>query len=156
MQAVLSAAKKAEEDGQSSKTAATTVLISSTVLALLAAGPLQQIFEAIKSTQILTHLLLINVSTPASASIFFGSLMSLITLQLIDLTDTYTSALILPDGDAYTEQYNVMGYNSMFVILNLGTVVLGITVPLVLYVIVTSVIKWGLPKYASFKQKITE
>jgi hypothetical protein len=64
------------------------------------------------------------------------------------LTDIYTSALTLPDGDAYTEQFNLMGYNSMFVILNLGTVVLGMTVPVVLYVIVSSVIKWGLPKYA--------
>jgi hypothetical protein len=124
------------------------VIFSSTILSLLAAGPLQQIFDAIKSAQILTHLLLISVPIPASVSIFFGSLMSLITLQLIDLTDIYTSALTLPDGDAYTEQFNLMGYNSMFVILNLGTVVLGMTVPVVLYVIVSSVIKWGLPKYA--------
>jgi hypothetical protein len=130
--------------------------LSSTILNLLLAGPLQQVLGVIKSTQILTHLLLINVATPASASIFFGQLMSLITLQLLDMTNTYTSVLQLPEGEAYTEQFNILGYNSMFVILNLGTVVLGMTIPIILYVIVSSVIKWLLPKYSTFKQKITD
>lgn len=130
--------------------------MSSTIVNILLAGPLQQVLGVIKSTQILTHLLLINVATPASASIFFGQLMSLITLQLVDLTDTYTSVLQLPEVDPYTEQFNTMGYNSMFVILNLGTVVLGMTIPIILFVIVSSVIKWLLPKYNKFKQKITD
>lgn len=75
------------------------MLVSSTVVNLLMAGPLQQVLGAIKSTQILTHLLLINVATPASASLFFGQLMSLITLQFFDLTDSFNSVLVLDEED---------------------------------------------------------
>jgi hypothetical protein len=93
------AAASALKSGASSKTGATTLLVSSTVVNLLMAGPLQQILGAIKSAQILTHLLLIKVATPRSASIFFGQLMSLITLQFFDLTDYFNSVLALDEND---------------------------------------------------------
>jgi hypothetical protein len=44
------------------------------------AGPVQQILDVVKSAQVLLHLLLIDVATPASASIFFSQLMELVTL----------------------------------------------------------------------------
>ena len=53
------------------KQGAMTILVTSVVLNILMAGPLQTIFDVVKSTQILLHLLLINVSIPATTSIFF-------------------------------------------------------------------------------------
>lgn len=49
-----------------------------------------------------------------------------------------------------------MGYNSMFVILNLGTVVMGMILPILIYIVVSSVITFFMPKYSPFKQKLTD
>ena len=57
--------------GSIAKQGAMTILVTSVVLNILMAGPLQAIFDVVKSTQILLHLLLIKVSIPATTSIFF-------------------------------------------------------------------------------------
>ena len=82
-------AASAKKKGENANSGATTLLLGSTAVNLLMAGPLQQILGIIKSTQILLHLLLINVATPASASIFFSQIMSLITLQFWDMGDFF-------------------------------------------------------------------
>lgn len=71
MQTSIAVAETAERNGKNARNGAATIMISSAIINFLLAGPLQQIFDVIKSSQILTHLLLINVPTPASASIFF-------------------------------------------------------------------------------------
>lgn len=63
------------------------------------AGPLQQILEVIKSTQILVHLLLIDVPSPATTNLFFGQLMNLIALQFFDMNDFFDSFFQLDEGD---------------------------------------------------------
>jgi hypothetical protein len=42
---------------------------------VVTAGPLQQILSAVKQLQITTHLLLIDLSYPATLSKFYGMLM---------------------------------------------------------------------------------
>jgi len=41
---------------------------------------------AIKKMQIMIHLLLIEVEIPATCQIFFGSLLKLVTYELIDIS----------------------------------------------------------------------
>ena len=66
------AAAFAQMTGSSARTATASALASSAVINFLIAGPLQHILNLIRSTQLQLHLLLINVPSPASASIFFA------------------------------------------------------------------------------------
>jgi hypothetical protein len=65
-------AKTAIYRGIKLKEVETSILLGSTLINILVAGPLQQILDAIKSAQIILHLMLINVPTPAAASLFFS------------------------------------------------------------------------------------
>jgi hypothetical protein len=97
------AALLAKLTGSSAKTATASALASSAVINFLMAGPLQHILSLVRSTQIQLHLLLIDVPTPASSSSFFGQLMSLVTFQLIDLTDYLTQFLQLDDVEPLSD-----------------------------------------------------
>jgi hypothetical protein len=49
-------------------------------MTILVAGPLNQILDAVKALQITSHLMLIDVQHPANSQIFFGLLMSILSL----------------------------------------------------------------------------
>ena len=74
------AAAQAAQMGASVQGAITGVTLSSTLMTVLVAGPLNQILDAIKALQITSHLMLINVQQPANSQIFFGLLMSILSL----------------------------------------------------------------------------
>ena len=74
------AAAQAAQMGASVQGAITGVTLSSTLMTILVAGPLNQILDAIKALQITSHLMLINVQQPANSQIFFGLLMSILSL----------------------------------------------------------------------------
>ena len=97
------AALMAKLTGSSAKTATASALASSAAINFLMAGPLQHILSLVRSTQIQLHLLLIDVPTPASSSSFFAQLMSLVTFQLIDLTDYLTQFLQLDDVEPLSD-----------------------------------------------------
>lgn len=82
------------------------------------------------------HLLLIDVATPATASIFISQLMSLITLQLVDMDDFFDDIFGLHVVQPLSAQFEVMGYESLYIYKNLGSVVLGIFVPFVVWALV--------------------
>jgi len=118
---------------------------------IVLAGPLQQILGVIKSTQILLHLLLIDVATPASASIFFSKLMDLITLQFLDMDTFYDEHFALDDeAEPLTQQFETLGYESLYVLKNLGTVCPGMLIPVILWLVVYAIIQWIFPKYKPF------
>jgi hypothetical protein len=74
------AAAQAAQMGASVQGAITAVTLSSTLMTILVAGPLNQILDAVKALQITSHLMLINVQQPANSQIFFGLLMSILSL----------------------------------------------------------------------------
>jgi len=49
-----------------------------------------------------------------------------------------------------------MGYESIYVYKNLGTVVLGILVPIVMWFAIYLIIGYWFPQYEMFKQKVTD
>lgn len=151
------AAASAKKNGENANSGATSLLLGSTAVNIMLAGPLQQILGIIKSTQILLHLLLINVATPASASIFFSQIMSLITLQFWDMDDFFDTLFQLrEDDEPLNDQFYTMGYESIYVYKNLGTVVLGILVPIVMWFAIYLIIGYLFPQYEVFKQKVTD
>jgi hypothetical protein len=99
-------------------------------------------------------MLLIDVATPASASIFFSQIMSLITLQFWDMNDFFDSLFELDlDVEPLTDQFETLGYESLYVYKNLGTVVLGIVTPLLLWLAVYTIVGWIVPQFESYKQR---
>jgi len=69
--------------------------------------------------------MLINLAYPPSATIFFGMLMSVLTFQFYDFTPIYEKIFNLnpdsPGSVPLSDQFNMLGYNSLYIILNFGT-----------------------------------
>ncbi len=74
------AAAQAAQIGSSVQGAIAGITLSSTLMTILVAGPLNQILDAVKALQITSHLMLIDVQHPANSQIFFGLLMSILSL----------------------------------------------------------------------------
>jgi hypothetical protein len=68
---------------------------------------------------------LINVAYPATATMFFSMLMQVLTFQFYDFTDSYNRILSLsPDSggnEPLNDHFDLMGYNSLYLIQNFGT-----------------------------------
>ena len=73
--------------------------------------------------------------------------MSLITLQIINLDDFLDEYLNLDDVGPLTDQFETLGYESLYVYKNLGTVVLGIFIPLVIWFVTYAIISICFKKY---------
>jgi len=87
---------------------------------MLISGPIQQILSSFRHTQIIVHLMLISVSQPATALIFFGGLMNLVNFQLIDFNDFYNKVFHLdPDSEGngpFNSRFEMMGYGSLYIV----------------------------------------
>jgi hypothetical protein len=81
-------------------------MIANTVISVLISGPLQQLLNSVKQLQIIVHSFLIAVTFPATATIFFGMLMQVLTLQVYDFSDFYNSALSLDPDSAGSNSLN--------------------------------------------------
>ena len=71
------------------------------------------------------HVILINVVYPATATVFFGMLMNVLTFQVFDFSDIYNKILGLKADDegnsSLSPQFDIMGYTSLYIIQNFGT-----------------------------------
>jgi hypothetical protein len=114
---------KAKEAAQTCQTVLNVVLMSNFVISILIAGPLQTILDSVKSLQTIIHLMLVNLAYPATSTLFFGLLMQVLTFQFYDFTDFYSRVLRLDEEgkQAFTAQFDIMGYDSFYLILNFGT-----------------------------------
>ena len=104
---------------------------------ILVAGPLQQLLSSVKQLQIIVHIILINVAFPAVTSIYMGMFMSVLTFQFHDFGPWYDYFLNLnPDSvgnNPLNNQFNMMGYNALYIIKNFGTLCLTILIGPALY-----------------------
>ena len=78
-------------------------------------------FGVVKKLQIMVHLLLINVVIPANASIFFSSLLSLVNFNLIPVEKPTRKILDLNYDQPYSDNFNQLGYDSTYFLINMGT-----------------------------------
>jgi succinate dehydrogenase/fumarate reductase cytochrome b subunit len=76
--------------------------------------------SAMKKMQIMIHLLLIEVEIPATCQIFFGSLLKLVTYELIDISQYIKNGLKLHDDVGFSENFEQLGYQSSYSIVLLG------------------------------------
>ena len=101
--------------------------------------------------------MLIKVSYPASALVFFGGLMNLLTLQVYDFSELYKKWFRLDPNSVGTNplnsQFQLMGYNSLYIIQNFGTLCWTIFLPVAGVVFAPFVVFVCKGKFAHLKQK---
>jgi hypothetical protein len=56
-----------------------SAMIANTIVSIVISGPLAELLNSVKQLQIITHVMLLNLAYPATASIFFGMLMNVLT-----------------------------------------------------------------------------
>ena len=100
---------------------------------------------------------MIGLVYPATATIFFGQLMELLTLQFYDFTDIYNRILLLsPDSEGNNplcDLFYTMGYKSLYIIQNFGTLCWTIFIAPVLWLISLVVARLFGAKFAWFATK---
>lgn len=94
--------------------------LASVTLMLLISGPIQQILNSFRHTQIIVHLMLIAVNLPAPTLIFFGGMMNLVNFQLIEFSNTYNKIFHLdPESignNPLNNQFDMMGYGDLYLV----------------------------------------
>jgi hypothetical protein len=73
---------------------------------MVLSGMLQEMFSAMKKMQVMIHLLLVNVVVPASCQIFFNSLLSLVTYNIVDLSPYLKRWLKLDDDVPMADNFD--------------------------------------------------
>ena len=85
-------------------------------MTVLVAGPINLILGAVKQLQITSHIMLVNLPTPANLNIFFSILMQLVTLNFIDTTKFVNKLMNLDSVNPFTDQFDEVGYGSLYVL----------------------------------------
>lgn len=72
----------------------------------------------------MVHLLIINVKIPANAQVFFAGLLGFVTFDIIELGPYIRSWLGLVDEELVNDNFESLGYESNYFVINMGTLVL--------------------------------
>ena len=64
---------------ETTKVTLQSTMLINTIVSILISGPLQQLLASVKHLQIIVHITLINVAYPATATLFMGMLMNVLT-----------------------------------------------------------------------------
>ena len=67
----------------------------------------------------------INVASPANCKIFFACLLSIVSLDLIDTDDFFEKHLKLVETEPFSENWDFLGYGSLYSIQNFGFSIFG-------------------------------
>ena len=103
------------------------------------------------------HIILVNVAFPAVTSIYMGMFMSVLTFQFYDFGPWIDKILGLDTDSAgnnpLNNQFNLMGYNSLYIIKNFGTLCLTIFAGPAMYLIYFLLVKLNPEKFQAGKIK---
>ena len=102
-QAMKSMADRMQSLGLDTSNGVMSILFTNTIMTILIAGPINLILGAVKQLQTTSHVMLINLPTPANLNIFFSILMQLVTLNFIDTTAFVDKTLKLDIIDPYSD-----------------------------------------------------
>jgi hypothetical protein len=81
---------------------------------------MDSLLGAIRSITIITHMTLITLIYPENVKTFFGSIFDLVAFELIQ-TDRLYPLIFEFDDVPYGEEFEALGYESGFIITNLGS-----------------------------------
>ena len=85
---------------------------------------LQQLWAFIESTQVLVLVAMFKLSLPATAGIFFGYMMKIASFNPIDVASFIETHTKMTSRDPVNVNFEVIGLGSIYLIVNLGTILL--------------------------------
>ena len=91
------------------------------------AGSLNSLWSLIESQQLVVVMPLFNVILPANAGIIFSVLMNIAAFDPIDAEVTVIPLLDLEETGPYESKFDVLGFESLFCLANMGTQAILIT-----------------------------
>jgi len=101
------------------------------VLTLVLSAGLNQLLQMIHTQQLVVLMPLFKVIIPANASLFFAQMMAIAAFDLIE-TGPYLDVLLnLPPSDPLNSNFAAVGFESRFVLHNMGTLLLALVIYLV-------------------------
>ena len=103
------------------------------VLNLIVSQNRNRMLSSIKNLQVIIHLTLFNVIIPANASIFFAIIFKLIAFDPIEISEYVMDIFEIKDTEASDLSPNFLhlGYESASVMLNMGSLLLILTLVIV-------------------------
>ena len=93
------------------------------ILSILMGSSMNAMLASIKNVQVIVHLLLLNVTVPANAAIFFGAIAEMVAFDPIDISEYIPQAKAIdPTITVFTvdPKFEALGYESVFFDANLG------------------------------------
>ena len=96
-------------------------LVSNIILNFFLSASLQQIWSMINAQQLVVLLTLFNVKMPANASIFYVNLMAIASFDFYEMGEFYDDILSLEPTAPYNENFELIGFGSLYFLNNLGT-----------------------------------
>ena len=116
-------------------TAVKVVLTGTMISSLMFAGPLNLILGALKHLQVSTTVLLLAVNLPGNVGVFIQCLMDIVHFSLIDTDDFFKGIFKLDEVEPFNDNFANYGYPSLYCVLNLGTLVIIMTIVPIIYTV---------------------
>jgi len=102
-------------------TATKVVIASNFLLNIFLTVALQYVLGMINTQQLIVLLPLFDIKAPANAELFFRQLMSVVAFEVYDTGDIVNATLSLEEVNPVNENYNTVGFESVYFINNMGT-----------------------------------
>ena len=131
-QATLSALEQAQVLG---KRAADTTSIFLIFVLVLKFTVLNQVLSQVRSLSIICHLLLINIVIPGTVTVFYSEIFAIVQFDLFEdflYFKEFLSLVFALEDEAISERADELGYGSLFIVSNLGSVIIFFTLNLLL------------------------
>lgn len=83
---------------------------------------ISNLLASIKKMQIIVHMVLVNVSIPANAALFYAHFLEIVNFDILPTDGLYEYLFDLKEGDAISVNFEMLGYETIYMIKNLGSV----------------------------------
>jgi len=100
------------------------ILTASSILLGLLNFSLQELLAAVTTLQLIVHFPLFLLVLPANAGLFFDQLMKVAAFDVIETTPYWDSLLSLDPTVPVNQNFEALGYESLYFLQNLGSLVL--------------------------------
>ena len=109
-----------------------------------------------RSLSIVCHLLLITISVPGTVTIFYSVIFEIVQFDLFEdflYFKEFLSLIFELEDKAISERANELGYGSLYIVSNLGSVIIFFTIDLLVQLILYLTLKLSLCKHGSWAAK---
>jgi len=100
------------------------VVVANVVLIIVLSASMNHLLSMINTQQIIVLMPLFDITLPANAGVFFNGLMTFTAFDIIDTSPYLDWMLQLEPTDPVNNKFEAVGFESIFLLHNLGSLVL--------------------------------